>query len=189
MKRAGGLVFGLAVILCVATGCTSEGEPLAPDSPGAAAELFVDAFSDDDFAAVWMLLDPEARFRFEQLWNLLEYDRLIRPDEIPDFAGRLLEIQQTPGLELGDTSQLFNLLMLEADRHDAFLIDLNSGVELGQVAREGDRAVVAASIDGIDGNVMIALTQVSEDQWQVHQVLVPGGDVEQIPWSVPNSSD
>jgi hypothetical protein len=74
--------------------------------------------------------------------------------------------------------------MLLADQHNALLIDLQP-TELS-VASFGDdgTATVVGDFDGIDGDVEIRLTETPKERWRVHQVLVPGGDEESIPWGV-----
>ena len=42
-----------------------------------------------------------------------------------------------------------------------------------------------AELEGVDGEVIIRLSKSPKGTWRVRQVIVPGGDETQIPWSVP----
>ena len=79
---------------------------------------------------------------------------------------------------------IFDRIMLLADQHDAFLVDLS-----GQVTLEAtESSDVLATVEGIEGEVVIKTTESPAGSWLVHQVIVPGGDEELIPWSVPDTS-
>jgi hypothetical protein len=198
MARLHSVAFVLAAIVLLAAGCGSESGPhrndartyyesLDLDSPLAAAEVFADAFARDDFMTVWLVLDSEAQFRFSQNLNLLEYSQIIRVDAVPDLPDRLSQPLSLDELESGEAWYLFDLLMLIADENDAFLIDLSSDVQLGDLSESAGAASLSASVGGIDGGVTIHLAQNSQGRWKVHQVIVPGGDEDQIPWSVTSS--
>jgi hypothetical protein len=164
-------------------------ESLDLSTPDAAAETFVNAFARDDFMTVWLVLDPQAQFAFQQYANFLEHDRLIRVEVVDDLQGQLQEVwaPDNPDRSI-DAWYLFDQIMLIADRNDAFVIDLSGTVALGESTSVGDSAEVPAEVDGIPGTVVIRLTGSSSGRWRVHQVVVPGGDEERIPWSVPSTA-
>jgi len=74
--------------------------------------------------------------------------------------------------------------MMIANRNDAYLIDLSGNVTPGNESSVGDDAEVVSVVEGIEGEVRFRLTQSPSGRWRVHQVIVPGGDEDIIPWSV-----
>jgi hypothetical protein len=156
-------------------------------SPLAAARTFVDAFHWDDFMTVWLALDADAQFTFRQDFNQSDYEHLIASDHIDDFGAELREAWTIDDPERSiDAWYLFDQVMLIADRHDAFLIDLSGTVTFGDEDVAGRSAEVPAQIEGIDGDVIFRLTGSEAGRWRIHQVIVPGGDETRIPWSVPS---
>lgn len=109
---------------------------------------------------------------------------LHRPDSFADFPNEVERAMSVDTMETTDIWFVFDRIMLLADRHDAFLIDLS-----GQVTLEAtETAEVLASVEGIEGEVVIRMTESPDGNWRVHQVIVPDGDEEVIPWSVPDPS-
>jgi hypothetical protein len=197
-------VFRSAVVMlamCLGVvGCSDDGgagplpggartyyESLELGSPVAAAATFTDAFARDDFMTVWLVLDAQAQFAFQQYVNLIEYDGLIRSDAIEgDLAALLQEAWAVDNPDRSiDAWYLFDQVMLIADRHDAFSIDLSGEAVFGVAEPGNGYSDVPAEVEGIDGEVVFRVTGSEGDRWRVHQVIVPGGDEERIPWSVP----
>jgi hypothetical protein len=198
MARLGSIAVGLAAIVLLAAGCggvdgSHRGdartyyESLDLDSPLAAAEVLIDAFARDDFMTVWLALDSEAQFRFISAFNLMDYSQIIHTDAVPDLANWLSHSFRFEELESSDSWYFFDLFMLMADENDAFLIDLSTDVELGDLNQSEDEADVSASVAGIDGDVAIHLTRNAHGRWRVRQVIAPRGNEDQIPWSVPST--
>lgn len=85
----------------------------------------------------------------------------------------------------------FDDLMLAAEKHSAFLVDLRGEETVTRTrsakTAEGEDAVdVAATVEGIDGQVAFRMVQVpSSGRWRVNQVILPGGDQDMMPWAVP----
>jgi hypothetical protein len=162
-------------------------ESLELGSPVAAARTFTEAYARDDFMTVWLVLDSEARFQFQQHQALLEYDRLIRTDRIdPATLGEeILRAASQDGAEPPEPWYLFDRFMLVADEHDALLLDLSNEASFGEGEVDGERATVRAEMSRVEGEVTFHLTRSPGGRWHVHQVVVPGGDEAAIPWSVP----
>ncbi|MCP4964770.1 MAG: hypothetical protein GY926_06000, partial [bacterium] len=158
-------------------------ESLDMSSPMSAAEAFVEAFDADDYMAVWMLLDYFAQ---REIWtniNLLQYGQVIRSTNLPDRNALGDEMSATIG-ETTDRWYVFDRIMQLADANDALLIDV-SPLSLTAGETTGDTADVVAELEGIEGEVIIRLSKSPKGNWRVRQVIVPGGDETQIPWSVP----
>jgi hypothetical protein len=197
MRRMG-VAAVLLVVAVVACGGDSECDsPLAGartyyesldlGSPVAAARTYADAFARDDFMTVWLVLDSQAQFRITQLSNLMEYDQLLQSDRVDDIQARLGEAFNFETMEMSDSWYVFDQFMLIADRNDAFLIDLSGSTSLGEARTVVGGAEVPAEVEGIDGEVTFRLVLSPSGRWRVHQVVVPGGDQERIPWSVPTT--
>lgn len=164
-------------------------ESLDLESPLDAVDTFVDAFQREDFVTVCLVLSPDAQFRIQQYINLLNYDKLFQSDAMRQVMDAMPRIED---FEHFDLSYLFDVLTLAAIENDGLLIDLRREVEiLGSEPSQtssGDPAVdVRAVVEGIDGKVIFRTVTAPSGRWRVQQVIVPGGDVEQIPWSVPKS--
>ncbi|MCP4304934.1 MAG: hypothetical protein GY788_08700 [bacterium] len=153
-------------------------------SPMSAAEAFVEAFDADDYMAVWMLLDYFAQ---REIWtniSLLQYGQVIRSADLPDRNAIGDEMSATIG-ETTDRWYVFDRIMQLADANGALLIDIGRPISLTAGETTGDTATVLTELEGIDGEVIIRLSKSPRGNWRVRQVIVPGGDESQIPWSVP----
>lgn len=186
------LAIGLVAIAVLTAGCSNSDpgddartfyESLDMSSPMSTAEAFVEAFSADDYMAVWMLFDYFAQQEIWTTLNLLQYRQLIRSGDLPDRSVIGDELSAAIG-ENTDRWYIFDRIMLLADANDALLIDIVP-VSLTAGESTGDRADVVAELEGIEGDVTIRLTKSPRGDWRVRQVIVPGGDETQIPWSVP----
>jgi hypothetical protein len=120
-----------------------------------------------------------------QAVNLLAYDRLITANAVDDVSEELQQALSFETLETADPWYAFDQFMLIADRHDAFLIDLSGEVTPGEWEGAAGTAEVPAEVEGVDGEVAFRLVHSATGRWRVRQVIVPGGDTESIPWSVP----
>ncbi len=79
--------------------------------------------------------------------------------------------------------------MLLVKKHNAFSIDLRGEVTIEQTKPWADQynegVDVLTRVAGIEGTVTFRMVQASSGRWRVRQVIVPGGDEENVPWSVP----
>jgi hypothetical protein len=166
-------------------------ESLDLSTPEDAVITFTNAFQKSDFPTVFLVLSPYAQFQFSQTWSLLDYPNLVRVS--PSFDPR----KNTPPLfkiakleHLGETSYYFDILMMAAKEHSAFLIDLGGAVTIQNSIPSSQQECidVIASVVGIDGNVTFRTIQSPSGRWRVLQVIAPGGDEKRIPWSTPTQS-
>lgn len=184
------LALGLIGAGCSAESSDSDGavnfyESLDLASPSAAINTFSDAFARNDFMTVWLVLDRQAQLVAEQHINLLQYGNLIRRDDVPNIGAEVSSVFDLDGLETSDRWNMFSQFMMIGDDHDAYLIDLSGEVTLGDESLVGEHTEVVAAVEGIEGDVLFRLTQSPSGKWRVNQVIVPGGDEDMIPWSVP----
>jgi len=164
-------------------------EALELSSPSEAAATFGDAFGRNDFMTVWLVLDRSAQNEWQQDFNLLRYFQIIDIDAFPDLRASLqTEVLTIDTWESFDMWYLFDRMMLLADRHDAFLIDLSGEMTVTDETVEEDHTDVSATVVGIDGVVTFRMAQAPSGRWRVVQVIVPGGDEESIPWSTPGAN-
>jgi hypothetical protein len=194
--RSNAGVIALVVVLgLIGAGCTAESsdsdgalnfyESLDLASPSAAVETLSDAFARNDFMTVWLVLDKQAQFFAGQHINLLQYSNLIRTDAVPDMHAEVSSVFVLADLETYDRWNIFSQIMMIADRNDAYLIDLSGEVTVGGESLVGEDVDVLSTVDGIEGEVRFRVTKSPSGRWRVHQVIVPGGDQDMIPWSVP----
>jgi hypothetical protein len=164
-------------------------------SPEAAVRELCSAFRRRDYATVYLVLAPRAHFIAQQHANLLQWGYLVREEAADDVVQELCIISEGLGNcdYEGEWMFLFDDLMLGAERHSAFLIDLR-GTEHIRGRRqastdEGYAAIdVTAAVEGISGEVVFRTVQVpASGKWRVLQVIVPGGNEGIIPWSVSDS--
>ena len=192
MYRLVAVALGVALVggACSASTATPEPrtfyESLDLSSPEATVETFVEAFTSDDFMTVWMTFDFSAQNEIRNTFNLLQYSALVDSDKIPNAGTTITDpISDLIGRGNIDMWHIFDELMLVADKHDAFLIDigrLETASLVGDI--ESGRASVVVVLAGSDDELIFKLTQGDSDRWFVHQVVTPGGYTTQIPWSV-----
>jgi hypothetical protein len=165
-------------------------ESLALDTPEAAVKTFAAAFAKEDFPTVFMVFAPKAQQVWQKLYATFNIDHMVKPDYGKQALQNLPAYDQWESLE---PSYIFDTIMLDAVRHDALLIDLRGDMVIGKSSKsetnDGDEAVdVAATIDGIKGDVIFRLVQSPSKRWRILQVIVSDGDESNIPWSVASSS-
>lgn len=191
-----GVMALLLVLGFSAAGCSgssdSDGagnfyESLDLASPTAAVETFTDAFADKDFMTVWLAFDINAQNRVEHYSNLLQWPILLRTDAVPNHGSQIGSVLSFDNLETTDRWYIFDQMMMIADEHDAYLVDLSGDVAVGEESAAGDDVEVSTVVEGIDGEVRFRMVQSPSGRWRVLQVIVPGGDEDLIPWSVPQS--
>jgi hypothetical protein len=112
-----------------------------------------------------------------------------------EMTGRISDVRSDPYTPLvmehiGDTSYLFDQIMLAAD--EQYLIELHRPITILETTYldssedEGETiALVSTLLEGIDGEVVFRLKQAPSGRWRVLQVVAPGGDEEMYPWAVP----
>ena len=168
-------------------------ESLALDTPEAALETFVDAFQRQDFPTVFLVLAPQAQFRWMQTVNLLRFGHLVQEEQweaieerVPTFAEGLGHGEHSDGM----VSYLFDEIMLAAQEVDGLLTDLSGEVTVleseSSQTPDGDAATdIITTVEGIEGTVIFRMVHAPRGRWRVLQVIVPDGDEQRLPWSVP----
>lgn len=162
-------------------------EGLDLSSPQSAAETFIALFERGDYPALFLVLSPEA----QRSWRVrpaatFDYTTWFRDETLLDRVASLsrdLPDEHDSAL----IPMIFDEVMVLAEANDAFVIDLR-GVSLNDAEPEAfEQADLSGySIEGrlADGSpVTFILAQSPSGRWRVHQVIVPGGDVDILPWS------
>lgn len=162
-------------------------ESLDLETPAAAVETFTNAFALDDFMTVWLVFDTQAQFRIQQELDLLQYGNVLAPAGVDALVDWLSEGSFFENLEHGDQWYFFDQAMLLADSVEGFLIDLSGDVDIDEEVTSGDVATVTTRVGGIDVAATFRLTRTAAGRWRVHQVAIPGGDPDLIPWSAPGA--
>jgi hypothetical protein len=190
------IFLSLALAACGATGngqARTYYESLDLSTVEKAVTTFTNAFNKNDFPTVWLVLAPKAQ--------LLWYQRLLRMNIAAIVDSELWDTMIpeitvfSQGLGYGEHSDydggfLFDEVMLAANHHDAFLIDLHGDLHIlsskESTTADGEACVnVVASVGNLE-SITFRMIQAPSGRWRVLQVIVPGGDEEQIPWSVPS---
>jgi hypothetical protein len=168
-------------------------ESLDLSSSEAAVHELCAAFRRSDYATVYLVLAPGAHFMIAQHFGILRYDRLVQEEYGAEIVGELCLMSEgiTNCDYVHDYMFWFDDQMLGAEKHSAFLIDLRGRERItgrrSATTDEGGPAIdVTATVAGISGEIVFRTVQVpASGKWRVLQVIVPGGDEERIPWSVP----
>lgn len=164
-------------------------ETLDLSNPEAAINTFSDAFRRDDYFTVYLVLDELAQrkfveqfrlFRYESLYNIT-YQEAVEAD-IPLFTLGFGSTEHVP-----DSIFIFDDLMLAVAKHDAFLIDLRGNLSILRSTEMSGAVDVYTRVENIEDEVIFRMVQAPSGRWRVRQVILPGGDEEQIPWSVPTA--
>jgi hypothetical protein len=170
-------------------------ESLDLSSPEAAVHEFCAAFRRSDYATVYLVLAPRANFIAHQYMTILRWDLLVREEAADDVVQELCVVSEGLGScdYEGDQMFWFDDLMLGAEKHSAFLIDLRGRESIAgrrsATTYDGGPAIdVTTTVEGIEGEVVFRTLQIPvSGKWRVLQVIVPGGNEELIPWSVPTA--
>jgi hypothetical protein len=161
-------------------------------TPEITAETFSDAFAREDFLTVYLVLSTRSQFIFLQRLRLLDYSYIVQPDSFELIRDDVSVFSE--GIGAGEHADegwyVFDQIMLAAKRHDVLLIDLSGEVEVldSRIVEleDYDQAVdVVCDVEGIQGEVVFRMIQAPSGNWRVYQVIVPGGDEDMVPWSVP----
>jgi len=195
------------LLTCVATSCEEQPteqvsvcdptartyyEALNLVSPESAVAAFADAFGRGDFLSVWLILSPNAQFRWQAYMATLDRERLYCRERKGDAMEGLFSDGPLWYEHIG-TWYVFDQVMLAAQADSALLIDLGGNVTIERSEDsetiDGAQAVdVIAQMEGIQGEVIFRTVQAASGRWRVHQVIVPGGDEELVPWAVVNET-
>jgi len=168
-------------------------ESLDLSTPEAAVHELCAAFRRSDYATVYLVLAPRTLFITQQNMNLLRWGYLVREEAADDVLQELCVVSEGLGScdYEGELMFWFDELMLGAEKHSAFLIDLRGKETITRrqsaTTYDGEPAIdVTATVEGIYGEVVFRTIQIPvSGRWRVLQVIVPGGNEELIPWSVP----
>ncbi len=197
------LVFLLAAAVAACGQATPEPQGrtyydrLNLDSPTSAVETFVNAFQREDFMTVYLVFDYWAQHEIYRNIIALGMEYLIDMDALQNTDLFRLDAEHSTHIE--DGWFLFDQLMLAGSQQNGLLIDLRGETTIGETQDAPDDAGpqldgetvetvdVLTTVEGIEGDVIFRTTQSPvNDDWRVHQVIVSGGNVERIPWSVPD---
>jgi hypothetical protein len=196
----------MAVMICFALplliGCARKEDETIPrtyyeslvlDTPESAVETFVDAFQKDNFEALYLIFAPNTQRQITNSINLLQYQDFVKAtdnEEAFEIASDSIQYKPLSEWEHMTSSYRFDSLMLAARQHSAFLIDLSGHVSILRTVEfvdDGGRvfADVITNAEGIDGEAIFRMEQAPSGRWRVSQVILPGGDEDLVPWSVP----
>ena len=170
-------------------------ESLDLSTPEAAVERFTSAFQQEDYETVFLILSPLAQRQIANRINTIYYQELIKVDdgtEVKDVLGNTPMFNVIDEWEHRTSSYLFDTIMLAAKQHSAFLIDLSGTMSILRTEQLSDNSGssivdVVSSVEGTEGNVIFRMEQAPSGRWRVRQVIVPDGNEELIPWSVPSN--
>lgn len=185
------LTFALAGLALEASAQTSRlDQALDLTSPQAAVETYAAAFADDDYAAVFLVLAPQAQDEFLRAMHMFKFETFSRlePMSMDDYASdAAAEYASDPDKPmLGPTiMQTFNYLMHAADAGGAHLIDFGAGGLFGEtltIESVGDtftvdgwsRTWVETELAG-EGPVSFLLQQSPEGRWRVLSIVAHAG--------------
>ncbi|MDA0243446.1 MAG: hypothetical protein OT477_08525 [Chloroflexi bacterium] len=157
-----------------------------------AVQEFVAAFQRDDYETLYLIFSVDAQIAVTHNMNGLAYDELMTPPEgitAQEIMAEIAGIGAIGDLEHMTGAHMFDTVMLAVKKHNAFSIDLRGEVTIEQTKpwtfsfTQG--ADVLTRVAGIEGTVTFIMVQAPSGRWRVQQVIVPGGDKTQIPWSIP----
>jgi hypothetical protein len=170
-------------------------ESLDLSSPEAAVQEFCAAFRRSDYATVYLVLAPRVHLLIANDLGMLRYGDLVQKEFADEISQELCIVRHGIGscdyIDLA--TYMFDDMMLGAEKHSAFLIDLRgretiTGRRTATTYDGGPAIDVTTTVEGIEGEVVFRTLQIPvSGKWRVLQVIVPGGNEELIPWSVPTA--
>ena len=193
MSRAALFVVLLAL---VGSGCADSSDETSPlggartyfesldlSTPSVAVETFLDAFARDDFMTVWLALLPNAQKMIQLQLDILQ--RRVVVDHLAIPHAEYEEIYESFPPESIGTWYLFDALMLAADEHDAFIIDLSGPVRITDERIDGDEAELSAEAAGIEGTVTFHMEKSFKGSWRVREITVGDEGEPAVVWPRP----
>lgn len=205
-------VFASLLVLLIVPFAESNAQDSSPrtqyesfdlSTPENAVTTFVELFHQRDYAGLFLVFAPQTQQAWYGWIQRFEMGKIVNPgivDVLIDermFGFNHTETEHGPVL----TNYLFDSVMLFAEERNAFLIDLRGNVEIlrsedstmppyGDAEDSSDNDAedlpvvnVVTSVEGIADEVIFRMVPTPSGRWQVYQVLVPGGDERDIPWS------
>jgi len=168
-------------------------ESLDLSTPEAAVQELCAAFRRRDYASVYLVLAPQSHFLMVQDMLMLRQGHLVQKEFEAEIGQERCVVSEGIGsCDYWDEMMfLFDDVMLAAEEHSAFLIDLRGKETITRrqsaTTYDGEPAIdVTATVESIYGEVVFRTVQIPvSGRWRVLQVIVPGGNEELIPWSVP----
>lgn len=159
-------------------------EGLALSTPLEAVETFIELFERGDYPALFLVLSPDAQANWRRRpMATFDYSTWFTDPDLLDQVAMLnsdLPDEHDPSV----ITHIFDEAMLVAEANDAFVIDLRGTADVGDLDVEVDGARAAVQARLADGTpVIFALEQAASERWRVRQVIVPGGDLDILPWS------
>lgn len=159
-------------------------EGLALSTPVEAVETFIDLFERGDYPALFLVLSPDAQANWRRRpMATFDYSTWFTNPDLLDQVATLnsdLPDEHDPSV----ITHIFDEAMVLAEANDAFVIDLRGTADIGGLEMEADGTRAAVQARLADGTpVIFALEQAASERWRVRQVIVPGGDLDILPWS------
>jgi hypothetical protein len=192
----------MAIILVVMTGvstCQSRQTPppneeqhartyfesLNLETPEHAVQTFAEAFQQEDFMTVYLVLDAEAQrqLRIENA-QTFTWKHLVGEAASQGF-GNELDIEAIYSSHR-DFWYLFDQLMLYAAEKNDLLIDLRGDLEIlrsesSKLPESRQSMDVIAAVDDVSGEVLFRTVKDRENRWRVYKVSAPNEGVNSWP--------
>lgn len=168
-------------------------DSLALDTPESAVQTFIAAYQKSDYPTVYLILSPRAQRAWQENYTLLNWPMLahVRNHEEARVVLEDTAIAQGKFEHSGETSYEFDEIMLAAEKHGFLLVDLSGNFKIQgtQDARDtvGYPATdVLANSTHYDDVVVFRTVEAPSGKWRVYQVILPGGNIDSVPWAVPD---
>ncbi len=190
------LLFCLCLLIGASCAGNTQGrtyyETLDLATPQQAVTTFTQAFNRNDFWTVYLVLAPQAQYQWRVTMAMYKFELLLQADKGWDlvdgleiFSSDMNTVEHAPI----DGGYIFDQIMQAAVEQDALLIDLHGKLTIisskESQTLDGVPAVdVLANVGTLQG-ITFRTVQVPSGRWRVYQVILPGGDEEYYPWSVP----
>lgn len=167
-------------------------ESLNLETPEDAVKTFAQAFQQEDFMTVYLVLDVEAQgLIWVDFGQTFSWRHLIGQDTDEDLEDDL-DFEEMFNTQM-DKWYRFDCIMLYAARKDDLLIDLRGDLDIlhseDSETRDGEQAVdVIADVDGVSGQVIFRMVKNGDSRWRVYLVSALDEGVESWPSARLNES-
>jgi hypothetical protein len=199
----------LLLMLWLTIGCVSQKVPdgekleahrnhydtLNLHTPQAAVETFINAYQRFDFPTVHMILAPAAQQKLLDHRSMLIWDGVNSlasskeyPEEFSQAFIKRVEIREHIFDGIGE----FDALMMTAAERNGLKIHLPGKVTIisannSRTLLDQEAVDVNVEVEGISQTVTFRMVQSPGGQWRVFQIIFPGGDETNYPWSVAST--
>lgn len=171
-------------------------ESLQLQTPETAIQSFIRSFQGCDFASVYMILSPAAQQHIQNSQLSLSIANILGDLSTNDLANLEQEFNIRLPLDnpehFPDTLHYFDTLMLTAAQNSLLPFELSGearilGLQTLESALRESLLEVVTRIDGIDEPILFRLVQSPNEKWRIHQIVMPGGQAGNIPWTFPST--